>query len=286
MNNYLKGVLLVLTSALAFSFLPIFIVFAYDGGAGASTLLLIRFTLASIVFFSYLKIKGYDIKLDNNTLFKFFLLGVFGYTLQSRFFFMSLQYVTPAIASMFLYTYPVLVSVITYFIDKEKPSLRLVISIVISSLGLVLVMGTSMGSVDIRGIGFALLASLVYSLYIVASNILIKRVPAIIASAYIVLFSSLGTLVIGSASGGFGLDFTPSTWIWIVGIAIICSVVAMLTFFKGMEYIGPTKTSIISLTEAVFTVMLSAVILNQYLTLWQLVGGAGVLLGAYLVAKA
>ena len=286
MNNYLKGVLLVLTSALAFSFLPIFIVFAYDGGADASTLLLIRFTLASIIFFSYLKIKGYDIRLDKKTLFKFFLLGVFGYTLQSRFFFMSLQYVTPAIASMFLYTYPVLVSVITYFIDKEKPSLRLVASIIISSLGLVLVMGTSMGSVDIRGIGFALLASLVYSLYIVASNILIKRVPAIIASAYIVLFSSLGTLVIGSASGGFGLDFTPSTWIWIVGIAIICSVVAMLTFFKGMEYIGPTKTSIISLTEAVFTVMLSAVILNQYLTLWQLVGGAGVLLGAYLVAKA
>ncbi len=286
MNNYLKGVLLVLTSALAFSFLPIFIVFAYDGGADASTLLLIRFTLASIIFFSYLKIKGYDIRLDKKTLFKFLLLGVFGYTLQSRFFFMSLQYVTPAIASMFLYTYPVLVSVITYFIDKEKPSLRLVASIIISSLGLVLVMGTSMGSVDIRGIGFALLASLVYSLYIVASNILIKRVPAIIASAYIVLFSSLGTLVIGSASGGFSLDFTPSTWIWIAGIAIICSVVAMLTFFKGMEYIGPTKTSIISLTEAVFTVLLSAVILNQYLTLWQLVGGAGVLLGAYLVAKA
>lgn len=286
MNNYLKGVLLVLASALAFSFLPIFIVFAYDGGADASTLLLIRFTLATIVFFSFLRVKGYSIKLDRSTLFKFFLLGVFGYTLQSRFFFMALQYITPAIASMFLYTYPVLVSVITYFVDKEKPSLRLAASIIIASLGLVLVMGTSMGSVDIRGVVYALLASLVYSFYIVASNKLIKRVPAVTASAYIVLFSALGTFLIGALSGGFSLDFEPYTWLWIISIALVCSVIAMITFFKGMEYIGPTKASIISLTEAVYTVVFSAVMLQQYLTVWQLLGGAGVLFGAYLVAKA
>lgn len=286
MNNYLKGVLLVLASALAFSFLPIFIVFAYAGGADASTLLLIRFTLATIVFFSFLRVKGYSIKLDRSTLFNFFLLGVFGYTLQSRFFFMALQYITPAVASMFLYTYPVLVSVITYFVDKEKPSLRLAASIVIASLGLVLVMGTSMGSVDIRGAVYALLASLVYSFYIVASNKLIKRVPAVTASAYIVLFSALGTLLIGGLSGGFSLDFEPYTWLWIISIALVCSVIAMITFFKGMEYIGPTKASIISLTEAVYTVVFSAVMLQQYLTVWQLLGGAGVLFGAYLVAKA
>ncbi|MDY0257365.1 DMT family transporter [Gudongella oleilytica] len=286
MNNYLKGVLLVLASAFAFSFLPIFVVFAYDGGADANTLLLIRFSLATVVFFSYLKLKRYNIKLDRSTLFKFFLLGVFGYTLQSRFFFMALKYITPAIASMFLYTYPVLVSIITYFVDKEKPSLRLAASIVISSLGLVLVMGASMGSVDIRGVGFALLASLVYSLYIVASNKLIKRVPAVTASAYIVLFSAFGTFIIGSLSGGYNLDFEPYTWIWIIGIALVCSVIAMITFFKGMEYIGPTKTSIISLTEAVYTVVLSAIMLQQFLTVWQLIGGAGVLFGAYLVARA
>lgn len=286
MNNYLKGVLLVLASAFAFSFLPIFIVYAYEGGADANTLLLIRFSLATVVFFSYLKLKRYNIKLDRSTLFKFFLLGVFGYTLQSRFFFMALKYITPAIASMFLYTYPVLVSIITYFVDKEKPSLRLAASIVISSLGLVLVMGASMGSVDIRGVGFALLASLVYSLYIVASNKLIKRVPAVTASAYIVLFSAFGTFIIGSLSGGYSLDFEPYTWIWIIGIALVCSVIAMITFFKGMEYIGPTKTSIISLTEAVYTVVLSAIMLQQFLTVWQLIGGAGVLFGAYLVARA
>lgn len=286
MNSYLKGVFLVLASALAFSFLPIFIVFAYDGGADASTLLLIRFTLATVIFFGYLKLKGYNVKLDRSTLFKFFLLGVFGYTLQSRFFFMALQYITPAIASMFLYTYPVLVSIITYFVDKEKPSMRLAASIVIASLGLVLVMGTSMGSVDIRGVGFALLASLVYSFYIVASNKLIKKVPAVIASAYIVLFSAFGTFLLGFFSGGFSLNFEPYTWLWIIGIALVCSVIAMITFFKGMEYIGPTKASIISLTEAVYTVVFSAFMLQQYLTIWQLVGGAGVLFGAYLVARA
>lgn len=286
MNNYLKGVLLVLVSALAFSFLPILTVFAYDGGADPGTLLIIRFTTASVIFFTYLKIKGYNIKLDKNTLFKFFLLGVFGYTLQARFFLVSLQYITPPIASLFLYTYPIIVSLLTYFMDKEKPSVRLALSILISSLGLILVMGTSFGEVNITGIIFASLASIVYSLYIVASNKLIQRVPAIIACAYIVLFSAFGTLIIGLFSGGFSFDFKPITWLYIIGISLISSVVAMITFFKGMEYIGPTKTSIISLTEVVFIVILSAVTMHQYLSLYQLIGGAGVLLGAYLVARA
>ena len=286
MSNYLNGVLLVLMSALAFSFLPIFIVFAYDGGANASTILLIRFSIASVVFFSYLKIKNYNIRLDKGTLFRFLLIGVFGYTLQSRFFFMALQYITPAVASMFLYTYPIIVSILTYFIDKEKPSKRLVVSIAISTFGLVLVMGTSMGEVNVIGIVFALLTSVVYSVYIVASNKLIKRVPAIVASAYIVLFSTLGTFIIGIFSGDFSLDFDSSTWPWIIGMAVVSSVIAMVTFFKGMECIGPTKTSIISLMEAVFTVILSGIILNQYLNPLQLIGGAGILLGAYMVARA
>ncbi len=286
MKNYTKGIILVLISALAFSFLPIFIVFAYEGGIDTSTLLIIRFLTASAIFFGYLKLTGQNIKLIKDDLFKFFLLGVFGYTLQSRFFFSALHYVTPAIASMFLYTYPILVSIITYFIDKEKPTARLIQAIAISTIGLVMIMGLSMGAVNFIGVGFALLASLVYSVYIVSSNRLIKRISPVLASSYIALFSALGTLILATFTGGFNFNFAPSAWIYAFLIAIICSVVAMITFFKGMEYIGPTKTSIISLMEAVFTVVLSAVILQQYLTLWQVIGGMGVLFGAYLVAKA
>lgn len=286
MSNYSKGVILALISALGFAFLPIFIVFAYKGGVNAQTMLLIRFTTASIIMFTYIYCKYRTIKVTNRALFALFLLGVFGYTLQSRFYFTAVQYITPSMATMFLYTYPILVGLLSFLIDKEKPTLKLFIATAISVVGLILILGSSLGEVNIIGILFASGSAIVYSVYIVSSNRVIKKTPALLASAYIALFSAFGSFILGSFSGGFDFSFKASGWIPTLGIALVSTVIAMITFFKSMEYIGPTKTSIISLTEVLFTVVLSAIILHQFLTPFQMIGGVCVLLGAYLVAKA
>ncbi|MBS4026221.1 MAG: EamA family transporter [Clostridia bacterium] len=285
MTRITKGIVLVLLSALSFSFMPIFIVFAYRDGADTSTVLLIRFVSSTIMFFTYLKIKNISVKIPKHAIISFVILGGFGYTIQSRFYFSALHYISPAMATMFLYTYPIIVGILSYVVDKEKPTFKLVIATFISIMGLVLILGSSLGKVNIIGILFASGASLVYSLYIVYSNRVIKKTPPIVSCAYIALFSSFGTLAMGTATGGFNFNLTIIAWISIFGIALFSTVIAMTTFFQGMEYIGPTRTSIISLMEAVFTVILSLLILKEGLSPIQLLGGVGVLVGAYLVAK-
>ncbi|MDY0236193.1 MAG: DMT family transporter [Gudongella sp.] len=286
MSNYSKGVILALLSALSFAFLPIFIVFAYDGGVNAQTMLLIRFTTASILMFTYIYYKYGTIKVTKKALFGLFLLGVFGYTVQSRLYFTSIKYISPSMASMFLYTYPILVGILSFLIDREKPTLNLFIATAISFIGLVLILGSSLGKANIVGILFVSAAAIVYSVYIVSSNKVIKKTPALLSSAYIALFSAIGSFILGSFSGGFDFSFQASAWIPSLGIAVVSTVIAMVTFFKSMEYIGPTKTSIISLTEVFFTVVLSAIILHDFLSPIQMVGGACIISGAYLVAKA
>ncbi len=286
MSDYIKGVILALISALGFGFLPIFIVFAYKGGVNAQTMLLIRFSIASTIMFAYIYYKYGTIKVTKKALFSLFLLGIFGYTVQSRLYFTAVQYITPSMATMFLYTYPILVGLLSFLIDKERPTLKLFIATVISVVGLILILGSSLGEVNITGVLLASGSAVVYSVYIVSSNRVIKKTPALLTSAYIALFSALGSFILGLFSGGFDFSFRASGWIATVGIALVSTVLAMITFFKSMEYIGPTKTSIISLTEVLFTVVLSAIILYQFLTPFQMIGGACVLLGAYLVAKA
>ena len=286
MSDFLKGVILALISALGFAFLPIFIVFAYGAGVNAQTMLLIRFITAAILMFAYIYYKYGTIKVTKKALFSLFLLGVFGYTFQSRLYFSAVQYISPSMATMFLYTYPILVGVLSFIVDKEKPTLNLFIATAISVVGLVLILGSSLGDVNLTGILLASGSAIVYSVYIVSSNRVIKKTPALLTSAYISLFSALGSFILGSFSGGFDFSFRASGWIATIGIALVSTVIAMVTFFKSMEFIGPTKTSIISLTEVLFTVLLSAIILHQYLTPFQMIGGACVLLGAYLVAKA
>lgn len=285
MSKFYKGVILALISALSFAFMPIFITFAYDGGVNAQTMLLIRFSTASIIMFIYVYYKDGSIKVTRRALFSLFLLGIFGYTVQSRFYFSAVQYISPSMATMFLYTHPILVGLLSFLIDKEKPTLNLFIAAGISAIGLILILGSSLGKINIIGILLASGASIVYSVYIVSSNKVIKKTPALLATAYIALFSAFGSFILGLFSGGFDFSFSPIAWLPCLGIALISTVVAMMTFFKSMEYIGPTKTSIISLTEVLFTVVLSAIILNQFLTPFQMLGGGLILLGAYIVAR-
>ncbi len=285
MSDFSKGVLLALISALSFAFLPIFIVFAYEGGVNAQTMLLIRFSTAALVMFSYIYYKYGTIKITKKAMVSLFLLGVFGYTLQSRMYFTSVQYISPAMATMFLYTYPILVGILSFIVDREKPTISLFLATIVSVIGLVLILGSSLGKVNMTGILFASLSAVIYSVYIVSSNRVIKKTPALLTSAYIALFSAFGSLILGTFSGGFDFSFKLSAWLPTLGIALISTVSAMISFFKSMEYIGPTKTSIISLTEVLFTVLLSALILHQFLTPLQMLGGGCVLLGAYIVAR-
>ncbi len=285
MSPTTKGACLVLLSAISFGLMPIFIVFAYQSGIDTNTLLLLRFLFSSIFFFSYAAKKHGGIRISKKALFSFFILGAICYTFQSRFYFSSLRYISPALATLFLYTYPALVTGLSLLLNKEPLTLRVVFSIILSLTGILLIVGTSLGGIHIIGILYASGASFVYALYIVYSSRSIKNIPTMIASGFIALFSALGTLVVGSLSGGFNFNFSIIGWLPISGLALVSTVIAMTSFLKGMSYLGPTKTSIISLMEAVFTVLFSVIFLKDYLTFSQLIGGVAVLLGAYIIVQ-
>lgn len=57
----------------------------------------------------------------------------------------------------------------------------------------------------------------------------------------------------------------------------------MLTFFAGMNIIGPTKAAILSMIEPIVTFLLSMVFLHESMSSIQMIGGLIVLSGAMLV---
>ena len=148
-----------------------------------------------------------------------------------------------------------------------------------------MILGTSIGKINIKGVILAFSASLVYSVYIISSNKIIKKTPPIITSAYITLFAALGTFVYSLLFESFNFNFELIAWLPIIGIIVFPTIFAMIFFFKGMDLLGPTKTSIISLLEAVFVVAFSVVLLKDHLTIFQLIGGLAVLTSAYLAVK-
>lgn len=285
MNLYYIGVLLVVISAACFALMPIFTIYAYQGSANYITILFLRFGLAAVLLFSYLAWKKRSLGVDRQALVKLMIMGGVLYTLQSSLYFASVKYINVSLQAMLFYTYPIFVTILATLLFKESFTKILLLSICLSLAGMVMVLGTSFENLNFLGAFLALGAALVYSLYINLANHLIRNIPSDIATAYICLFSSLAFLLVGKVSGQLSFHFSPSAWWPIISIAIFSTTVSIVTLFRGMEILGPTRAAIISIIEPFITIAISSLLFHDKLGMLQWLGGFLVLSGAYLAIK-
>lgn len=152
--------------------------------------------------------------------------------------------------------------VFSFFTNQEKLTKHIIIAILISFLGMLLVLGAPEGKIQPLGIALAIGAAMVYSIYIIVGNQVTAHVPPITASAYIALFAAF-SFFFGMWSGTLHFQFDAKGWIPIIGTSFISSVLAMLTFFAGMNIIGPTKAAILSMIEPIVAFLLSMVFLHE-----------------------
>jgi len=285
MNRFYLGVLLVFMSAVCFGLIPVFAKYAYAGGANVTTLLLLRFTIATLIFCLYIFIKFKKVELSRSNLLSLFLLGGVLYTLQANCYFASVKYIPASLAVLLFYAYPIFVVLLSLLVEKEMLTRQILSAMALSIIGLTMVLGTSFGQINILGILLSIAAALVYSCYIVYGNRVVKQLPSVVTSAFVSFFAACSLLAIGLSSGSLAFNLTAQAWTAVVGIAVFCTVIAIFTFFKGMELIGSTRASILSMIEPLVTIGFSALVFYERMTWFQLLGGAAVLLGAVLVVS-
>lgn len=282
----LRGYLNIIISAISFGLIPIFALYAYESGVTTTTLLFLRFSISAIVFFSYLFLKRKPWKITKKQLLSLIFLGGVLYTAQSSLYFTSVKYIPASLAALLLYLYPVIVAILSFFINKEKLSKRIILAIGISMMGIILVLGFPKGHISLIGLLFAGSSAFVYSIYIVIGNRVIKELQPIVTCAYVSLFSSISFSVLGMFSHTISFHFEKLGWLMVLCVAFFCGVIAMFTFFVGMEMIGPTKASILSMVEPVVTFIFSTLLFQQKISPIQMIGGMVVLFGAILVVLA
>lgn len=286
MSQYYKGVGLVLLSALGFGLMPIFAIFTYREGLNVATLLFLRFTLTAICLFAYLAARGEKVALTRRRAGLLFLLGGVLYASQSSLYFTSVRYIPAALAALLLYTYPIFVAVIASVVDKEKLARADLGAIALSTAGLVLVLGAAPAAVDAVGVLLALAAAVVYSTYLVLGTRVVKELAPLATSACVAAAAAVSLLAAGTATGALAFALTPAAWLALAAIVAFSTIMAMLTLFRGLELIGPTRASILSMVEPLITFAGAALVFGDRLTAAQLAGGLAVLAGAVLVVRA
>lgn len=285
MSNFNLGVFLVFLSAAGFATIPFLAIHAYQGGASVPTLLVVRFILAAMFFFAYVVLSGNKVPVKGRIK-HLFLMGGILYTAMSTLYFSSVKFIPASLAVLLLYLYPIFVAVGSSLIDKECIRMKVFISICMSLFGLTMVLGTSFEGVNKYGVILAAGSAVVYSCYILLGNRVVKEIPAMVTSAYVSVFAAISLLVIGLTTGSLNFNLTQGAWLAVAGVALFGTILPMFTFFRGLELIGSTRASILSMIEPLITIGLAALLLGERLTHVQFVGAIIVLAGAVMVMTA
>jgi len=284
--RYKSAVYLVLISGISYGFTPIFAVFGYQNGLNTLTFNFLRSLVATLVFCVYLLIKRERIRVTRTQLLWLLLMGGVLNVLQSTFYISSVKYLSASLTTLLFFVYPLLVAVLSHLINREILSRKTVIAIVVSFVGLGLVLGSSLGKVNMYGVLASLSAAVFYTLFIVLGSSVVKQVNPAVTSSYILLFTTISFSIIGRMVYGVpNLHFNIVAWLAGAGCGILGSSIAFFTFFSGLKVVGSTTASILSNIEPLTTLLLSALLFAQHLTGWQLAGGLLILAGGTMAVQ-
>ena len=280
--HYLIGVFLILISGSSFGTLAIFVRLAYEDGVTPITLLFLRFGIASLCMLFIIWIRRVPIP-RGWVLLGLALMGGIGYVGQALSYFTALTLIPAGLVALLLYLYPAIVTILAVIILKEPISKWKIIALLIALGGTVLTIGPT-GDGHLLGIIFGLGAALIYSIYILVGSKITKQVTAIQSSTVVIVSAAIvsGGLV---AIEGPAFPETASGWGSVIAIALISTILAIVTFFAGLERVGPMNASTLSTVEPAVTVVLAAMVLGETISFFRIIGGMMIILAVIILAR-
>ena len=190
--------------------------------------------------------------------------------------FEAYKYTTVSVATLSYYFAPVLVMIICPLIFKEKMGIKQIICFIMTSMGIVMITGVgniSEGSSHITGIAFGLGAAVFYA-SVVLINKFIKNVSGIhrtflqFVSAILVLFPYV------MLTGGVTLSNMNITgWMCLAIVGVIHTGIAYCMYFSSLKGLSGQKAAILSYIDPLVAVIVSVTVLNEKMTVMQIIGG-------------
>jgi len=280
--QYLIGVFLIIVSGISFGAAAIFARFAYEAGTNPITLLFLRFGIASICMIFIILVRKNPLP-RGRILIGLVLMGALGYVGQSFCYFTGLTLASAGLVALLLYLYPAIVTVISVIFLKEPVSKLKITVLVLALAGTVLTIGPAGGGQPLSII-LSLGAAFIYSIYILVGSKIVKQGTAIQSSTVIIISAAVvyGGLI---SIQGPAFPVTLSGWISVIALALISTVLAVVTFLAGLERVGPTNAATLSTIEPVVTVVLASLILGETITPLRILGGMMILLAVIFLAR-
>ncbi len=194
--------------------------------------------------------------------------------------FEAYKYTTVAIATLSYYFAPVLVTLASALLFREKLGKKQIFCFCMSTLGLAIVTGLTdlgSGSNDSLGILCGLGAAVFYALTILV-NKAIKGIGGI-QRTFLQFLAAITVMVPYVAlTGGVSLNTMDLTgWICLLVVGLVYTGITYCMYFSAVEHISGQELAILSYIDPLVAVVIGVAVLGEPLSPRQLIGGALIL---------
>lgn len=267
MNNNLKGFAYGIATSVTFGLIPLFTLPLMEKGMRFDSILFYRFLFAAIALSGMLLAKKESFRTEMRNLPILILLGAF-YTGSAMFLFWGYNFMAAGIATTLHFTYPIFVTLFMLFVFKEKTSWITLLAIGLAICG-VARLSIDGGEMRLNGLGviIVLLSAVAYALYIVTVNkSRVHDMSGRKLTFYVFIVST--SLFFIKAQAGTGIQPIPDlpSFINLVLLAFLPTVVSNITLVQAVHHIGSTLTSVLGATEPVTAVCVGVLVFGEPFT--------------------
>ena len=192
--------------------------------------------------------------------------------------------ITTGLSAILNATVPLFGAIVAWLWLKDKPTNSSIMGLVIGFIGVALLAGDQ-ASFKPGGSGWAILACLVattcYAISASYTRKYLMGVPPMATSTGSMIGAALGLSVPALLSWPSSV---PSLQAWgsVLFVAILCTGVAYVLYFRLIEAAGPSKTLTVTFMIPVFAIVYGVLFLGEELTLWMMLCACVIICGTAL----
>ena len=281
-----KGYIYGALAALLFGSSGLLVKLAYDMDLDATTLLTLQNLIAVPILWtiSFLKYRD-SILVNKKMMLRLFVLGFFLNSLVTLFYYKAFAYLDISIATILLFTYPILITLYALLFSKEKPNRIIIFSLLTVFLGCIFVLDilNIQSGISKIGILFGVGSALFYATFNIVIEGIGEQLPSIVIATYSTSFSLLFFLIYRFPVSLIQGELQLSQ----IGIATLlvclCQLPPVILLYTSIQYIGAIRTSIVSNIEIPAAALFGYLFYRETLNLTQLFGMILVLGGILLM---
>jgi len=194
---------------------------------------------------------------------------------------LSLKMISATVSTLLANLAPVWVGLISYFLFRKKVEKSFWIGTGVAIAGMLVLVGLREVLHLQFGLGFlfAVVASMLYAIYILITKNILERMGTITFMFYNML-AALGFLfIICLINNDTLINYPTSDWLYFAGMGIICQLLGWLLINYAIKFIESTRVTVTLLSQTVVAAVFAAFMLHEVLNMHEVVGSLIVLAG-------